>query len=191
MPQSELLKKVVTVLESADVPYMLTGSYASSLQGEPRLTHDVDLVVAITPIGGQALLKAFRGPDYYLDEGAIAEAIARKSQFNLLDAIGGDKVDFWILTDETFDQSRFARRYVEEFEGLRLYVSRPEDTILMKLRWAEMSGGSERQFNDARGVFELQRASIDLDYMERWTRELRITELWERIKREAQSSETH
>src|ERR1019366_10722605 len=118
-------------------------SYASSLQGEPRLTHDVDLVVAIAPAAVRSLILAFPPPNYYLDETAVAEAIERKTQFNLLDVVGGDKVDFWMLTDDPFDQSRFARRYIEEFEGQRLHVSRPEDTILMQLRWAELSGASE------------------------------------------------
>jgi hypothetical protein len=49
MSQSELLKKTIAALDAAKTPYMLTGSYASSLQGELRLTHDIDLVVAITP----------------------------------------------------------------------------------------------------------------------------------------------
>jgi predicted nucleotidyltransferase len=49
MSQSELLKKTIAGLEAANTPYMLTGSFASSLRGEPRLTHDIDLVVAITP----------------------------------------------------------------------------------------------------------------------------------------------
>ena len=137
MSQSELLKKTISALEAANTPYMLTGSFASSLQGEPRLTHDIDLVVAITPAAVGALLAAFPAPDYYLDEAAVTEAIALKSQFNLLDVVAGDKVDFWPLTDDPFDQSRFARRYVEEFEGQRLHVSRPEDTIIMKLRGPE------------------------------------------------------
>jgi hypothetical protein len=185
MSQSELLKKVVVVLEATSTPFMLTGSYASSLQGEPRLTHDVDLVVAIAPAAVRSLLLAFPPPDYYLDETAVAEAIARKTQFNLLDVVGGDKVDFWMLTDDPFDQSRFARRYIEEFEGQRLHVSRPEDTILMKLRWAERSGGSEKQFGDALAVYELQRPSIDLPYIEHWAKELKISDQWERLKREA------
>ena len=110
-----------------------------------------------------------------------------KGQFNLLDAAGGDKVDFWILTEEPFDQSRFARRYVEEFEGQQLFVSRPEDTILMKLRWAEMSGGSEKQFGDALSVLELQRGSLDLAYLGRWAKELNVWELWRQLQDEADS----
>ena len=164
---------------------MLTGSYASSLQGEPRLTHDIDFVVALDPAGAKWLLAAFRAPDYYLDEQSIADAIARRSQFNLLDTAGGDKVDFWILTDEPFDNARFAGRYIENLDGQRLYLSRPEDTILMKLRWAEMSGGSEKQFNDARGVYEMQAETLNIAYIDEWAVRLGVTELWERVNKES------
>lgn len=185
MSQSELLKKVLAVLDATKTPYMLTGSYASSLQGEPRLTHDIDLVVAISPLNAQALVEAFPSPDYYLDPVAMDNAIARHGQFNLLDIANGDKVDFWILTNDPFDQSRFHRRYLEEFEGWQLHVSSPEDTILMKLRWAVLSGGSEKQFGDAKSVYELQYPSLDLNYLNQWAQTLDVMELWERLQREA------
>lgn len=185
MSQSELLKKVAAALEATSTRYMLTGSYASSLQGEPRLTHDIDLVVAIAPAAARSLALMFPPPDFYLDEAAVVEAIKRKDQFNLLDVRNGDKVDFWMLSDEPFDQSRFARRYAEEFEGMRIHVSSPEDTILMKLRWAQMSGGSEKQFGDALSVYELQRDRLNLQYIELWAASLGINSLWNRLKREA------
>lgn len=187
MSQSELLKHVVGVLDAIGASYMVTGSYASSLQGEPRMTHDIDLVVAITASAARSLLREFAPPDYYLDEFAVMDAVARRSQFNLLDVRNGDKVDFWMLSDEAFDRSRFARRYAEEFEGTRIYVSTPEDTILMKLRWAELSGGSEKQFGDALGIYELQRSSLEIAYIEKWATELGIKSLWERLKREAKA----
>jgi hypothetical protein len=33
--------------------------------------------------------------------------------FNLIEVNSGDTVDFWILTDQPFDVSRFARKYAE------------------------------------------------------------------------------
>lgn len=185
MSQSELLKKVIAALEGADAPYMLSGSYASSLQGEPRSTHDIDVVAVITSAAATHLIDAFSGPDYDLDERAVYDAVARKGQFNLVNVTSGDKVDFWLLTDDPFDQSRFSRRYIEEFQGERIYVTRAEDTILMKLRWAKMSGGSEKQFGDARSVYELQLPVLDLNYIEQWVGALGVTELWQRLQREA------
>jgi len=46
MLQSELLKHAIQVLNQLGIEYMVTGSIASSLQREPRSTHDIDIVVA-------------------------------------------------------------------------------------------------------------------------------------------------
>ena len=62
----------------------------------------------------------------------------------------------------------------------------PEDTILMKLRWANLSGGSEKQFTDALRVYEVQFGNLDLNYIESWTERLQVKELWERLQQEAQ-----
>ncbi len=186
MLQPQLLIKVLAVLNENQIDYMITGSLVSSIQGEPRATHDVDIVVNITKAAIPALIKAFPPHNYYISEAAIKDAIQHKSMFNLLDTVQGDKADFWILTDEPFDQSRFARKYEEEVLGFSLKISTPEDTILMKLRWAKLSGGSEKQFTDALRVYELQYQKLDLNYIETWLQTLQIKELWERLKQEAQ-----
>jgi hypothetical protein len=62
---------------------------------------------------------------------------------NLLDSSTGDKVDFWLLKDEPFERERFARWLGVEAMGLRLNVSTPEDTILMKLRWPTCARASQ------------------------------------------------
>ena len=59
MSQQELLSKLVDFLDQARIPYMLTGSIASSLHGEPRSTHDVDVVVVLDPESITKLLGAF------------------------------------------------------------------------------------------------------------------------------------
>jgi hypothetical protein len=186
MLQPKLLIKVLALLHQNQIDYMITGSLVSSIQGEPRATHDVDILVNITRETIPLLIKAFKPPDYYLSQSAIEEAIERKSMFNLLDTTEGDKVDFWILTNEPFDQSRFSRKHEEKVLGVSMKISTPEDTILMKLKWAKLSGGSEKQFTDALRVYEIQYVNLDLSYMETWSLTLHIEEFWERLKREAQ-----
>ncbi len=165
---------------------MVTGSVASSLQGEPRATHDIDLVVEISADQIDKLVKAFSSPEFYLSEEAVRQAVRTRGMFNLISVAEGDKVDFWLLTDEPFDQSRFARKYVEEVFGIPLNVSRPEDTILQKLKWAEMSGGSSKLYTDALRVFEVQYDILDLEYLEAWAHRLGVTELWLRLKAEGE-----
>ncbi len=68
MSQQELLKKVIRTLDAVQVEYMAPESIVSSLQGEPRSTHDIDLVVAIPRRAVKDLVKAFPQPEYFLDE---------------------------------------------------------------------------------------------------------------------------
>jgi hypothetical protein len=178
MSQQELLRRVVGVLDRHGIDYMVTGSVASGLQGEARATHDIDLVVALRPADVPALVGAFPPPDYYLSEQSIQDAlqgeVTFRSTFNLLALNEGDKVDFWILSGEAFDQSRFARKRGEEVMGMKLKVSSPEDTILAKLRWARIAGGSEKQFTDALRVYEVQNALLDQAYLDHWAQQLDV-----------------
>jgi len=186
MSQQKLLKTVIQILDQAGIQYMLTGSVASSLQGQPRATHDIDMVIAIEKSKAHELVEAFPSPDFYLDEHSVLDAINRQSMFNLIDLKSGDKVDFWILSNEAFDRSRFSRRYSEKFMGTEMHVSSPEDTILAKLKWAKLCGGSEKQFTDALRVYEVQYGKLDLDYLEHWAKELDVKSLWKRITNEAE-----
>lgn len=188
MSEQSLLIRVVAALASAGVDYMLSGSLASSLQGEPRATHDIDLVVALRPADIPVVAAALSGPSVYLDERAMEEAVRRRSMFNLIDSASGDKVDFWLLTDDPFDRERFARRIEVEALGLRLRVSSPEDTILMKLRWAAQAGGSEKQVGDAAGVYEFQGDVLDEAYLERWARALEVTALLAEVRSRAEDA---
>jgi hypothetical protein len=121
--QPELLKLVGQRLEAAGIEYMVSGAIASSLQGEPRATHDI--VVA------------------------------------------------------TSSSSR----------GARVSFSRPEDTILMKLRWAAMLGGSEKQFTDALRVYEVQHGQLDEPYLDQWAATLDVRDAMTRLRAEARPVE--
>jgi len=186
MSQPELVKRVAAALKAAGIEYMLTGSVVSSLQGEPRSTHDVDFVVDMNAAQAASFLKDFKEPEFYVSEEAVKEAIRSQRMFNILSTADGDKADLWLLKNDAFDRSRFSRRIEVEFFGQRLTLTTPEDTILFKLSWAKQSGGSEKQFNDAKGVFEVQRPHLDQDYMDYWSKELKVDDLLDQIRREAE-----
>ena len=181
-----LIRKVVQTLEEAGIEYMVTGSVASSLQGEPRSTHDIDLVVAPQRSMVEKLVEAFPSPDFYLSEASTLDAIDTGGMFNIIDTNEGDKIDFWMLTDEPLDQSRFSRKYAEAVMGFSIQVSSPEDTILAKLRWGQLSGGIEKQFADALRVYEVQYGKLDLDYLSDWAKVLDVELVLKRLHDTAQ-----
>jgi hypothetical protein len=106
--------------------------------------------------------------------------------FNVLNVSEGDKIDFWMLTDDPFDQSRIARRVRQTVFGFPIWVTSPEDAILAKLRWSVMSG-SRRTYIDAVGVFEVQGEALDQDYLSTWADRLGVLDLLRTLREEAAS----
>jgi len=189
MSQFDLLKKTIASLDRLHISYMLTGSLASSLLGDPRSTHDIDIVIEVARDKLAALSREYSSDDYYVSDTAIEQAIKHQGMFNVVDMRGGDKIDFWLLTDDPFDISRFARRRQIEIEGMPISISSPEDTIVMKLRWSQNAGGSERHFRDALRVYNVQLAILDLEYLDQWTAALGLTEDWQRLLHRARATE--
>jgi hypothetical protein len=74
--QPELISPFVSRLERLGIPYMVTGSTAGILYGEPRLTHDVDIVVALEMTDVPAFVAAFPLEDFYCPHAAASAATA-------------------------------------------------------------------------------------------------------------------
>lgn len=75
MSQQELLTEPIVKLQNLGIEFMLSGSHASSLQGEARATHDIDLVASLSLNDVEPLLRAFPAERFYLSETAIVVAI--------------------------------------------------------------------------------------------------------------------
>jgi hypothetical protein len=54
---------------------------------------------------------------------------------------------------------------------------RAEDLILSKLEWSKM-GESERQVRDAATVMQKRSGQLNGDYLEKWAKEIGLTEHW-------------
>lgn len=178
MSQQELLTHAISILEDCDVPYFVTGSLASAFHGEPRSSHDIDLVVDLSPRFIDRLCSEFPAPRYYLSRIAIDDALRHRSMFNLTEIETGDKLDFWLHKGTPFDESRFARRELREFWGAMVWFQSAEDTILAKLDWARECGGSTKQMSDIRGILREQGSELDRHYVDFWASRLELVEFW-------------
>src|SRR5436305_588730 len=130
---------IVEVLEQLSVPYHIGGSVASSINGLPRLTIDVDLVADLRLEHVRPLVRLLEA-DYYIDEDAVRDAIRRRSSFNVIHNETILKVDIFIPKSRMFDQEELRRVQLKTLEGSDrpFYVASPEGTILNKLEWYRM-----------------------------------------------------
>src|SRR2546421_5812332 len=83
--------------------------------------------------------------------------------------------------DRPFSEEEFGRRLPVQIAGADVFVATAEDTILTKLEWSILSGGSERQIRDVQGIIQVRRESLDRAYLDRWLRVLGVDELWREI----------
>ena len=178
MIADEVFRRVVDALERAGIPYMLTGSFASSFHGVPRATQDIDLVISPTADQLRALVRLLPASEYYIDEDAALEAHRRQTQFNVVDLATGWKIDLILRKSRPFSREEFDRRLVVDFRGLRLAIATAEDVVIAKLEWAKLSQ-SQRQIEDAAAILRIRSSELDRAYLQRWIRQLLLQKQWE------------
>lgn len=184
MEQEELLRKIAEILKTLDIPYIITGGIAVVVWGRPRFTADIDIVVELPPQKLDQLADALYSidRDVYLDKEMMRDALKKKGEFNFIHPASGLKVDFWILKKDAFDKERMKRRIKKRVVNTDIFLTSPEDLILIKLLWHKESG-STRQMEDIESVLRIQK-KLDFQYLRRWAKihsTLKLLdELWKR-----------
>jgi hypothetical protein len=187
----EVTFRVVKAFEKLGIAYHIGGSLASSAFGVARATLDVDIVADIK-LEQASLIEESLKEEFYVDGEMIRSAIQRQASFNLIHLGTMFKVDVFVLKNRPFDKQAFSRRFqkpVSEDSSQQLFFATPEDVILNKLEWYKAGGEvADHQWNDILGVLKVQGREIDLFYLNRWAKEMSVSNLLKRAIDEARDS---
>ena len=181
-----VVARVAEVFEDLGIPYLLGGSWASSMYGIPRATNDADFAAALALTHAEPLTRAFEGT-FYVDIELILDAIRRRTSFNLIHLETMFKVDVFVVGKSGWPHEQLMRARSEtisqEAGGRAIRFASPEDTILQKLLWYRMGGEiSEQQWRDIRGVLMVQGSALDAAYLNARAGELDIRDLLNRAR---------
>lgn len=168
----DILRDVTKRLSTAGIQYMLTGSFALNYYAEPRMTRDIDLVVALSPKDAESVVALFED-DYYVPRNAVVRGITNQSLFNIIHSDSVFKVDCIIRKNTEYRRLEFERRQQVEFDDIKIWIVSKEDLIISKLLWAKDSH-SDFQLRD---VKNLLKSGYDADYLKTWTRRLDLDDL--------------
>lgn len=152
------------------------GSVALACHAQPRITRDIDSVVAFYLKDAERIAHIL-GADYYVSPEAAREAVEHQSSFNAIHEKTLIKVDFMVRKREDYRLHEFSRRQRLKLRDFHIWVVSKEDLILSKLHRAKESL-SERQLGD---VGNLIASGCDLDYIKKWSAELHLTDLLTRV----------
>jgi hypothetical protein len=170
----DIVRDVSARLERGSLTYMLTGSMAMNYYAQPRMTRDIDLVVALSAQDTDTVMRLFT-PDYYVSRDAVSSSIAHESLFNLIHQESVIKVDCIVRKNTPYRRAEFDRRQRITIEDFSTWIASKEDLIISKLWWAKDSH-SELQLRD---VKNLARTGCDTAYIAHWTKELGLLNLWQ------------
>ena len=181
MEQLDLLRYVVETLEQLTLRYAVVGSFASGAYGEPRFTQDIDIVFELPASQITGFCQRFAGPEFYLSEAAVRQAVQRHGQFNVIHPSSGNKIDFILNRQDAWGRSQITRRQaVELFPDRCGFLASPEDVILGKMIYYR-EGGSEKHLRDIAGILRIRGAAVDREYIGDFARQLGLREIWDAI----------
>jgi len=172
----DVLRIVSDRLSAAGTPFMLTGSFALAYYATPRMTRDLDIVVALSERDVDTVVAAFAA-DFYIDAADALAAVRSERLFNLMHLESGIKVDLIVKKSADYRQVEFDRRSAVTLAGVRTWIVSREDLILSKLVWA-LDTGSELQRRD---IAQLLTGPVALGYIRVWAPVLGVSALLDEL----------
>lgn len=182
MPEPELSLLFVRPLNRLGICYVVSGSVAAILYGEPRLTNDVDFVAFFQEADIARLPQVFPSPDFYVPPAAvIAAEIARpeKGQFNVIHTDTGFKADFYTAGSDELNAwaLRHSRRL--EYRNEPIIVAPPEYVIVRKLEYFR-EGGSDKHLRDIRAMLAVSGDQMDREALADWIHRRQLETEWKK-----------
>jgi hypothetical protein len=179
MQDPDLIALFVAPLENAGIRYMITGSIASSIYGEPRNTLDIDLVVLIQSDQIPLLPRLFPEDDFYLPPADVIAIESRREahgHFNIIHHHTGLKADIYLSRNHPSLPWALAHTRRVQTSTCGITVAPPEYVILHKLEFYRESS-HQRHLRDIAGMIEQQ--DLDLEFLNASIHSLHLEPQWQ------------
>jgi hypothetical protein len=180
MPEPDLFMLFVRPLNALGAPYMVSGSIAAMLYGEPRLTNDVDIIVFLTAKTVSELTRSFSSEDFYCPP---AEVIAletfrpTRGHANIIHIPSGYKADLYVSTEDPLHVWGMSRARSLRVGDEMVRVAPPEYVIVRKLEFYR-EGGSEKHIRDIRSMLKVSKGLLDPEQLEKLIEERGLEDAW-------------
>jgi hypothetical protein len=182
MPEASLVLLFTSRLNQLGVQYMVSGSVAMTIYGEPRLTNDVDMVVVLDREHIARLPEVFSPSEFYCPPVEVIQVEASRElggHINIIHHKTGFKADLFLSGSDPFHAWGLARSRRVEMEGDSFVVAPPEYVIVRKLEYFR-SGGSEKHLRDIRSMLATSPGLSERSELEQQIAERGLQEVWKK-----------
>ena len=185
MSETDLVLLYTRRLERAGFTYMITGSVAGVFYGEPRVTHDEDLVLALKPSDAARIAELFPLEEFYCPplEIVVREALrAQRGHFNLIHHESGFKADVYLANRDPLHRWGLSERRLVEVDDEPVHVAPLEYVIVRKLEFYR-EGGSDKHLRDIEAMRRVSGELIREDVLQRWILAKGLEATWMSVER--------
>jgi hypothetical protein len=179
MQDHDLIGTFVMPIERAGIPYMISGSVATAIFGEPRNTLDIDLAVFPAPAHLPLFSTLFPASDFYLPPAEVIAIECRRTirgHFNIIHHASGLKADIYPSRNHPCLQWALDHRRRLATPDGEVSLAPPEYVILHKLEFFR-EAGQDKHLRDIAGVINQQ--DLDLAFLEPAVDSLLLTSEWQ------------
>jgi hypothetical protein len=170
-------------LNRSGIDYMVTGSIASIIYGEPRLTHDVDIVLELHVGNIQTLIELFPANEFYCPPKEVLHIeVARdtRGHFNLIHHESGFKADIYPTGKDDFHKWAICNKKSFDFYGFNVSVAPAEYVIIRKLEYYK-EGHSNKHINDIKNMLSTSTVDIDMQFLLNKIAEYDLVSQWNEV----------
>jgi hypothetical protein len=156
MQEHSLFKIFTDRLNKLGVPYMITGSVAAIIYGEPRVTHDIDVVITIPMNHSHRFFDFFSENEFYIPPiDIIKNEILRENRghCNIIHHESGFKADIYFAGSNDFQHWALENVRLINFHGDTIPIAPIEYVIIKKLEFYK-EGKAQKHINDIKAMLQ-------------------------------------
>jgi hypothetical protein len=170
-------------LNDLNIRYMITGSVASIVYGEPRMTHDIDLVMELDHEDTERFADAFPMDTFYCPPTEVIKVeLGRnfRGHFNLIHHETGFKADIYLRGRDPLHEWALNNRKKTDIDGEYIWVAPVEYVILRKLDYYR-EGKSEKHIRDIKGILSISADEINFELLDEKIELMKLSKEWQLV----------
>lgn len=181
MQEPSLFKIFTNKFNELNVPYMVTGSVASIVYGEPRVTHDIDIVITVKANDIKKMEVLFPITEFYFPPFEVMKnEILRESRghCNIIHNESGFKADIYFTGNNEFHLWALENVKIINFHGDNIPIAPPEYVIIMKLEFYK-EGRAQKHIKDIKIILDNSQELINFDLLDTYILHFGLKNEWE------------
>ncbi len=154
MPPQDEIALFASRLNRLGVPYMVTGATAAIVYGQPRVTNDIDVVLALDSAAVFRLEECFPETEFYIPPESVVrveQGRRQRGHFNIIHHESGYKADVYLAGEDPLHTWALPLRRELTWGDEIMMVAPPEYVIVRKLEYFR-EGGSPKHLLDIRAM---------------------------------------